>query len=339
MNDEALRALVQERWTALETEQTTGERRLRFSPLPVVAADGSLAVAVDHDGHRHVLIPVQTHRKVRPGLDGPVLRLRKRALEDEESYQAYADLACLRDDMSDLFTRLVVDVLRAVAERPENPVKALYGVLDRWKALFRAQGAPLRPDQLTGLFGELLLLERLLEKDSSAHAIWLGPKGHCHDFRAGPTAVEVKSASNGVGRRPRVHGLDQLEAPEGGALCLLWFRLNRCGPTDGTSFPDLVDSVLRLCDDEGALLGLLAEAGYRLSDADHYRDVRFVTAEERWYRVGPEFPRLTGRQLAVEVPPSVLDIEYTIDLSGEVPAPLLSADVAQFVDKLIQESV
>ncbi|MDW4908032.1 PD-(D/E)XK motif protein [Streptomyces sp. ADMS] len=341
MNDDALRRLVEERWTALEAEQTTGERRLRVSHLPVTRDNGPLAVGVDHGGHRHLLVPIHTHRKIRPGLDGPVLQLRKRALEDEDTYQTYADLACLRDDLSDLFTELCVDVLEASKELSENPVKALYRVLDRWRALFRAQEAPLGPEQLAGLFGELTLLNRLLEKDSSAHRLWRGPEGHCHDFSTGVTAVEVKASTASEGRRPQIHGLDQLEAPGGGELCLVWFRLQRTTMNgSGTAVVELVDRALRLCDDEGALLELLAQAGYRPADADRYHDVRFLVSEEQWYSVGPGFPGLTGRALvAAGVPVSILDVEYTIDLSGETPAPMEADQVSRVIDFMIQESV
>ncbi|OAH13400.1 PD-(D/E)XK motif protein [Streptomyces jeddahensis] len=339
MNEDTLRRLVEEHWTALEAEQTTGEHRLRVAQLPVITEGGPLAVAIDYEGHRHVLVPVHANRKIRPGMEGPVLRLRKRALEDEETYQQYADLSCLRNDLSDLFTELCVDVLGAAEELPENPVKALYRVLDRWKALFRTQGTPLGPEQLAGLFGELMVLNRLLETDSSAHRLWRGPEGHRHDFSAGTIAVEVKSSTAREGRKPRIHGLDQLEGPEGGTLALAWFRLH---PTtvngSGPAFVELVDRALRMCDDEGALLELLAEAGYRPSDADRYRDVRFVIGEERWYRVDPGFPGLTGQALvAAGVPVSVLDVEYTIDLSGETPVPLAPGQVTQMIDSMIQE--
>ncbi|MEU8873674.1 PD-(D/E)XK motif protein [Streptomyces javensis] len=340
MNDDALRRLVEESWTALEAEEVTGARRLRVSQLPVVVDHGSLAVAVDHDGHRHVLVPTHAHSKVRSGPDGPVLRLRKRALEDEETYRTYADLACLQEDFSDLFTELCIDVLGAAEELPKQPVKALYRVLDRWKALFRTQGTPLGSEQLAGLFGELTLLNRLLVKDSSAHRVWRGPEGHRHDFSAGLTAVEVKSSTADEGRRPRIHGLDQLEAPEGGTLCLVWFRLQiSTANGSGTGFVTLVEQALRLCDDEGALLERLSRAGYRPADADRYRNVRFVISEERWYPVDPGFPGLTSQALmAAGVPVSILDVEYTIDLSGATPAPLAPRQVSAVIDRLIQES-
>ncbi|MEU7056285.1 PD-(D/E)XK motif protein [Streptomyces sp. NPDC046197] len=341
MSDDSFRNLIDEHWTALQAEQTTDERRLRVSQLPVATSQGSLAVAVDHDGHRHVLVPVHTHRKIRSGLDGPVLQLRKRPLEDEETYQTYADLACLRSDLNDLFTELCVDVLSAVQGMPENAVKALYRVLDRWKALFQSQGAPLGAEQVAGLFGELLVLNRLLQLDSSAHRFWRGPQGHHHDFVAGAMAVEVKTSSAGGARSPRIHGLDQLDPPEAGTLCLVWLRLDR--PTtsgSGLGFLELLEQTLHSCDDESALLELLAEAGYRPVDAERYRDMCFVVTEERWYRVTSDFPRLTTRTLAAAgIPVSVLDVEYTIDLSGDVQARMTPDEVSTLIDCLIQESV
>jgi hypothetical protein len=339
MSENTLRRLLDDNWTALDAEPVSGERRLRVSRLPIVADQGPLAVAVDHDGHRHLLVPIHAHRKVRQGLNGPVLHMRKRPLEDADTYQNYVDLGCLRDDLDDLFTNLCIDVLDAVEGLPENPVKALYRVLDRWKALFQTQSAPLGSEQLAGLFGELSLLSRLLLSDPSAHRLWRGPRGDRHDFSAGTTAIEVKASVAGEGRRPRIHGLDQLEAPAGGTLGLVWFRLQRTGANGpGAAFTDAVDLARRLCDDEFALLGLLASAGYHPSDADRYQDVHFVIVEERWYRVDETFPGLTNRTLkAAGVPVSVLDVEYTVDLSGEIPAPLSQDDVSQMIDALIRE--
>ncbi|MGA5196215.1 PD-(D/E)XK motif protein [Streptomyces exfoliatus] len=340
MSEEILRTLVEERWTALEAEQTTGERRLRVSHLPIVVEhDNPLAVAVDHHGHRHVLVPIQAHRRVRPGLDGPVLQLRKRPLEDDETYQTYADLSCLRSDLNDLFTELCIDVLSTAEGHPENPLKALHHVLDRWKELFRSQGSPLTGEQLAGLFGELTVLCRLLQDDPSAHRLWLGPEGHRHDFSSGSTAVEVKAGITS-GRRPRIHGLDQLDRPHDGSLALVWFRLQ---PTTsgslGTSVVELVDRARRLCDDEGSLLELLATAGYRQADADRYRGARFLVEEERWYDVGAGFPGLTTRALIeAGLPVSIQNVEYTIDLSGDLPVPLSNDEVSRVIDDIVQEA-
>ncbi|TVZ89379.1 PD-(D/E)XK motif protein [Streptomyces sp. BK340] len=340
MSGDAFREVVEEHWAALEAAPTSGERRLRVSQLPVLTEQGALVAAVDHDGFRHVLVPVHPHLKIRSGLDGPVLHLHKRPLEDEETYQTYADLACLRTDLNDLFTELCADILAATEGLSNNPVKALYRVLDRWKALFQPQGAVLGPEQLAGLFGELLVLDRLLHLDPSAHRLWRGPEGHHHDFTSGDLAVEVKTSTKGEGRRPRVHGLDQLDAPQGGTLSLAWFRLHRTvSGGSGVGFLELLERTLRSCDDEIALLDLLSQAGYRSVDAERYRDVRFVVTEERWYEVTAGFPSLTSRALVTAgLPISVLDVEYTIDLSGETPVPMAPDAVSRTIDRMIQES-
>ncbi|MFF8626210.1 PD-(D/E)XK motif protein [Streptomyces werraensis] len=340
MSEPAWSKLVEEHWTALEARPTTGEHRLRVSHLPVTTGEGPIAAAVDHEGHHHLLVPVNSRTTVRSGLDGPVLRLRKRPLEDEETYQTYADLACLRGDFEDLFTKLCADVLSTVGEAPEHPVKGLYRVLDRWKALFQTQGPALGPEQLAGLFGELLVLDRLLERDPGAHRLWAGPKGHRHDFSTGLDAVEVKTAVEPSVRKPRIHGLDQLEPPQDGSLHLVWVALHRMTASGGgTGFVELVERTLRHCDDESALLGLLSEAGYRHFEADRYRDVRFAVGEETWFRVLPGFPGLTGGALAAAgLPVSVLDVEYSIDLTGEVPGTLTPDEVSRVVDRITQES-
>lgn len=334
-----LRDLLDEHWNRLEHRVTSASNRLRVSDLPVDSVHGELAAAVDHEGRRHLLVPIGAHQRVRRGLEGPVLLLRKRALEGEDSYQDYADLGCLRSDLNDVFTSLCADVLKASESAPTNPLKALYTVLDRWKALFQPPGTPLGAEQLAGLFAELIVLVRLLESDAGAQRLWAGPSGHRHDFTTATRAVEVKASTAAEGRRLRVHGLDQLEAPGDGTLQLAWYRLERVsGP--GKRLVDLVDRAVRICEDESALLTLLAQAGYRSADAHTYRDVRFSVAEERWYEVDMSFPRLTGNDLSsAGIPIRFVDVHYTIDLSSDPPTPMDPAQMTAHLIEMLREPV
>ncbi|WP_042434176.1 PD-(D/E)XK motif protein [Streptacidiphilus anmyonensis] len=329
--------VVEDQWTSLAAEQVTGERRLRVAPLPVQTANGSLATAIDFDGHRHLLVPMRGRQQLRRGLDGPVLRLRRRPLEDADSYQVYADLGCLQPAYDELFTRLCADVLVEVGRIPENPLKALYRVLDRWQALFQSRGLPLDLERLAGLFGELSVLNRLLEQDPSAHRLWRGPGGSRHDFVGPVGAIEVKASTASEGRRPRIHGLDQLESPSDGGLQLVWLRLRRAAE-GGVGLVELVERALELCDDENALLSLLAEVGYQAVDAEIYQALRFETTEERWYRVDAGFPKLTGQQLIeAGLPVDALNVEYTIDLSGDQPAPMGEDEVIDALHGMLVE--
>lgn len=325
---DSIRHLIDRHWWELESAAVSAERRLRVSELPVETSKGKLAAAVDHDGHRHLLVPIASNQAVRRGLEGPALVLRRRPLEDENTYQVYADLGCLRSDLNDLFTMVCADVAKATEKLPENPLKVLHRVLDRWKTLFQTAGAPLGPEQIAGLFGELLVLLELLQRDSSAHRLWSGPTGHHHDFSDGHYALEVKATTSMIGRQARIHGLEQLQEPRSGSLYLVWLRLLRNPEGEGENVVTLVERSLELCDDESALMSLLSEVGYRQADADFYRDFRFTVDEQRWYVVDTDFPKLTPAGLTNSSPTGVSDVSYTIDLSTEPPVPL-DADVVE----------
>ncbi|WP_327392464.1 MULTISPECIES: PD-(D/E)XK motif protein [unclassified Streptomyces] len=347
----AFRAAVEDRWRDLADAPSSSSNRLRTAPLPVSTPNGPPLAAVDHEGHRHLLVPIASNQQVRRGMDGPVLVLRKRPLEDAETYQSYADLGCLRHDLDDVFTGLCEDVLEefeglgpghtSPAPAATVTTKALYRVLDRWRALFQTTGAPLGPQQLGSLFGELTVLLRLLKNDPSAHRLWTGPSGNRHDFTTGVDAIEVKTCTAGNALRVRVHGLRQLEPPESGSLHLACFRLERAVETPaGRSVVDMVERALDLCDDESALLCLLANAGYRTADAERYRQVRFGVADERWYAVEEGFPRLTSAALAeAHVPVTVTEVEYTVDLALEPPHALSRTRVERYLEAMLEGGV
>lgn len=124
-------------------------------------------------------------------------------------------------------------------------------------------------------------------------------------------------------------------------LFLAWFRLeSSTAPDSGVGLLELLTQALRSCDDESALLELLAATGYRAVDAERYRNARFEVCEERWYRVASGFPRLTTQVLlAAGVQANVLDVEYTIDLSTGTPTSMEADEVACLLDQLVQESV
>ena len=329
-----LRDIVQQHWQALERDGHASGR-LRVSDLPVETGDGPVVAAVDSAGHRHILLPIRPERRVRGGLDGPALILKKVVLEDETSLRTFADLCCARPDLNDVFTGLSADVLLHVEAQPGSALKALYGQIDRWRALFRSKGNLLGIEQQAGLFGELTFLERLLEQDPGAHVLWKGPSGHRHDFASAQHAVEIKSSLATEGRRIRVHGLDQLEAPPGG-LHLYWMRLE--AGASGRNLNDLAARVVEVCDDENAIRSLLSAGGYQFLDAPHYENSGFSVVEERCYAVEKGFPRLVVSELTkAGVPITVTDVAYTVDLSSEPPHPVDVEAATQQIVSLVRE--
>lgn len=328
MTADHLRALLDEHWRALEQQAASAPNKVRTSELPSDSDNGYLNVGVDHEGRRHLLVPLSSSQRVRTRGEGSALSLRERALEDSDSYVRYADLCCTRTDLDDVFTGLCGDVLQAVQATPDRPLKALYSVLDRWRALFQKSSGQLGTEQLAGLFGELVVLHRLLESWPTATDWWLGPSGARHDVLADAHAIEVKSSLALEERRFRVHGAAQLEAPEGGDLHLVWFRLAR-SQGQGLRLVDLVDQIRRLADDESGFVAKLSMVGYQLGDTDLYREVRFTVEEERWYEITDSFPRVRSDS----IPEPVRDVHYTIDLDAVMTQPL---DKSQIDARLVE---
>lgn len=328
-----LRELLDQHWHELEQQVASASNRLRMSELPSASDNGRLHVAVDHEGRRHLLVPLSSSQHVRTRGDGSALRLRERPLEDRDSYVRYADLCCARTDLNDVFTGLCGDVLQAVEATPNRPLKALYSVLDRWRALFQKSAAELGPEQLAGLFGELLVLRRLLETWPTATDWWSGPGGARHDILVGTQAIEVKASLAQEERRFRVHGATQLEAPIGGDLHLVWFRLARTH-AQGVGLLDLLDQTRRLADDESGFFAKLALVGFRPVDADLYRDVRFTVQEERWYEITDSFPKVRSDS----IPESIRDVNYTVDLDAVATQPLNRSQIDDRLAEILREN-
>lgn len=311
-----LRTVLDDHWARLDEDAVTSPDRIRTSELPVSASMGPLLAAVDPEGHRHILVPLRAGQHVRRGRSGSTLVLRERPLMSDDIYERYADLSCMRRDLDDIFTGLCADVLTTVAEQPDRPIRAVHTVLERWHSLF--EHAPvLGPEQLEGLFGELLILNKLLDLDAAATEFWTGPAGHRHDFAIGLHAIEVKTTTLTEGRRIRVHGVDQLQTPFDGTLDLVWLRLERVGSV-GLSVVDLVETARQATDDQTELARRLAQAGYRSADADTYQDTRFSTSEEIWFEVNDLFPRLDPDH----VPAEIRDVHYTVELATARPLAL-----------------
>ena len=268
------------------------------------------------------------------GLDGPGVMLRGRALEGETTYQYYADLSCHDEGIEDLFAQMSAELLRNLSQDPGNTVRLLNQVLARWKALF-ATTTGLGAMAVTGLFAELLILTDLLSCDRGAARLWRGPRGERHDFAGPRGAVEVKATLQPEGRTVRIHGLDQLEAPDnGGDLYLAWVRLKRSDEPMARGINELVAQALSMVDDEHEMVNLLSKAGYVFNDRHRYDLEKFIVVEQAWDRVDNTFPRLTGNDLP-NLPAQVRQVDYVLDLS-HAPVPMAADEAATVTVRMLE---
>lgn len=327
---------LERRWRLAETKPVDEADNVAADPLPLPWPGSPVMVGVDGLGVRHLLLPIQQHVEVSAEVSGAVITLRRRVLVRDGLSRAYLDLACKRAEVFDQFAILSTELLTAAAPNPDDIVKITVDVLASWRELLRSLvRSGLGRDEIIGLFGELLILKRMLAIDArySVEA-WTGPGGGRHDFQRARESLEVKSSTARRGRPVVIHGLDQLERLPQTRLNLWWLRLE-VSVGRGESLRSLVDHVLDTSLTRADLEQKLAKAGYDLHQPDEYEQPLFTQIESRLYLVDEAFPALTRQSLVSgELPAGVIAVSYEINLSGDKPAPVESAQEDRLLNLL-----
>lgn len=310
---------LRQAWTALRAQPDTG---IRLLPLGIATKAGAIAAGVDKIGCPHLLVPVDPGTNVTADCRSKAVTVARRVLVVEGKRRVFVDVACLMPDLADVFERFSAQVCERIEREPSRAPTLPAAVLATWRRLLEGGSGPSQ-EALVGLFGELLVLEAMVQADPSSRVDhWQVGAQAVHDFVRAGQAVEVKTTTVREGRRVEIHGIDQLAPPEGGSLHLVFLRL-QVGD-EGRSVGDLVKAVRSATYDQDHLDSTLRTLGWI---EDGAAPPRFKVVEQRWYRVDQAFPHLTKDVfVGSEVPEGVMSIRYSIDLSGAVPRPLSDSE-------------
>jgi hypothetical protein len=237
-------------------------------------------------------------------------------LRDSQAGAQRLVLTLHREVDRDLFAGLCRTLLAALehATDPSSSLTVALAHIRRWKA-FWAGGAfqHLSPEEVRGLFAELIFLLELIERPSSiseAVAAWLGPERSHQDFIFGNTAVEIKSLSGTERSSVKISSEDQLESLND-QLFLRIYRLSSLAEAIGArSLNGLVDQVRdRLSEAEAIDEFERKLAIHRYAPLPLYDDPKFVVSETRSFRVRGDFPRLVRSLLPVGITKTSYDIK------------------------------
>lgn len=186
----------------------------------------------------------------------------------------------------------------------------------RWKAFLSGRSQRLSPEEVRGLFAELVFLMELIDRKTSCVAAveaWVGPERSHQDFIYGNTAVEVKSISGVERSAIRISSEDQLESMNDSLFLRLYRLSNLPDSAQARSLNDIITSVQNRLDDAEAVEAFdqkLTARGY--APLPEYDEQRLVVSEVRNYRIGEGFPRLVRSQL----PSGIANVTYDIKLEA-----------------------
>jgi hypothetical protein len=256
---------------------------------------------------------------VDPGAVIPVNRLANVGIEPVvDQGRRYVDISTIGDGLvSDGYAMLMM-----IADRVQlggaDPLEALKETLLVWESIL-ASRTRLGAGEEVGLFGELLVLEGLLNAKTAGVDSWRGGMAEEHDFGFDQIDIEVKTTS-GEPRRHWIHGLGQLQETESSELWLLSVQITRGGDGQGRTLPELIDAVTGLggTTGEDRVLENLAGAGWHEAQRDLYSERWRLRSDPLLLRVEGQFPRLTRGLLSeVAVDTSgIRQVDYEIDLTG-----------------------
>ena len=211
----------------------------------------------------------------------------------------------------DLFTSMVMDIIQTLRSNLAPSIEALLRRIHLWQDFMsRGSGTLLGPEEEIGLFGELHMLELLLDHvpdPETPLAGWTGPAGGLHDFVLGSGAIEVKTTLSSTGFRANIGSLEQLDPAVRAPLCIAAVRI-ALSPS-GCTLPEKVSRLRERLPPTPVLDMCLLQAGY-LPEMTGHHVRRFMVSGFRLLEVDAGFPHLTPRS----VPGGVVHARYTIDL-------------------------
>lgn len=229
-------------------------------------------------------------------------------------------LLLIEEELQDVFTLFVEDVIDKLENLSdhEEALLIIHQRIHYWKNLFaRVGGILLSTEQQRGVFGELIVMERLLSM-SKRHAVivdaWRGPLSANQDFAIAGSALEVKTAFSG-NQTVKIANEHQLDSTVWSSLILVVIPLTETSGNKNTLTGKVrkVASLLEsheLVDFFYAKLNIL---GYYQEDAEEYDAVSYVEGSMRCYSVAEDFPAITAADFQ-DTP--ISSITYACDISA-----------------------
>ena len=226
----------------------------------------------------------------------------------------------LEDSLEDVFVLFLEDVLSSLVavSNDDEALTVIHSRVNHWKDLFaKLSGETLTPERQRGLYGELLILNMLLQasKDKlKTLSAWQGPHGGNHDFVLNKVALEVKTTKAGA---PSLGISNEMQLDYSGWEALyvslvVLSEINGGGDTLSALIAELQELLVDDLELGTLFLTKLQLAGIPNDMTDSYSDVGYHLRVCRHFHVKEGFPSI----ITTDIPDAVSEVKYKVDISG-----------------------
>lgn len=307
-----------EGWSMLRVgANTSSSLEIPTLPTGVVTSAGQVRFALGMHGEPRLLLPISIKDTIPAATPGPLSIAEANYSSNGQVYR-FLDLECGNDELNKVFAEVVDEILVRI-ESGQSVIQAANSTIEDFRRLLLPpDNAEVTNARISGLIGELIVLNRLLDKSSQAGSLWLGPLGDRHDFRVSNHSLEVKSTIRLGNNIVDISSIEQLEIPQDGDLHLIHFTLERV-PRGLLSVSALAEEAIRKSNDPKKIRTLLELLGCSDIHSSKWNAVAFRLEQERVYAVTEDFPRLAPSMLeAGSLRDGIVALSYQIDIAAAV---------------------
>lgn len=323
-------------WAILRTSgETAGDFEIATVRCETITPDGPVRFALGSRGEARMLLPLPERSGPLGNIGAPALGVSVSSFAGSAGRTRFLDLTCLSNDLEGVFAEVSGQILFRIRTGAGSRDAACSTIEDFRALLVRPPSQEVAVHEIAGLVGELLYLNRLLDRHPEGWRAWRGPAGDRHDFRNADLSVEVKSSLRKGGSSVTINGIHQLEVPAGGSLFLQHFELEHVAGGI-LSVRGLGTAALAKASDPAGLLALLAAVECPAVEAEVWNSASFRQEGETLFRIEAGFPRLVP-SLFVEglAPAGVSDVSYAIDLTTAASFAVLPDAAGEIEEGLI----
>jgi hypothetical protein len=223
----------------------------------------------------------------------------------------------LRNEQQGVFAIFCCDMIEysRLADSEREALKLVISRYKQWSKLLESQKSGLMDEAMRkGLLGELLFLEKQLDKMLSYHIAvqgWAGADSADQDFMYPDGWYEVKSIVASA-TSVSISSIQQLDCLEEGELVVM--RIDKTAPdrSGAISLNDVGQRLKsKLLSDEAALDLFQAKlTSYGYIDLQEYAEQKYYYSGKQSYRVDDTFPKLTAQT----IPSQITAAHYELNL-------------------------